>query len=173
MMWHPGSWAGFRTMILRLFGPNPSEHLTVILLSNTRIIPPNTLASRIAKIYLNELQRGAPSPILSQEQLQEVVKNYHQGIINEPDAEDITLEDGELFVRDGTLGKLRLVPHKKETQVANNENGGSKLTMVFYIKGFEGFDNFRFDISGNNIFTPPMISVSKQEPLRQRRLIIR
>lgn len=168
LMWHGGGWAGFKTMILRLFERNPQEHLTVILLSNHTLVPQSVIACKIAKIYLRELDGVAAQFPLSREQLQKVVENYHKERDAEPFSDDITLEGDQLWVKDWTLEKYKLNLHVNETRDQSSPRDGSLPTFVFYLGGVEGFDIFRYDITGERLTPPPDVKNSRLDPRTQR-----
>lgn len=48
---HAGAWAGFRAELLRV----PSEHLTVVCLSNWTAVDPTSRAKRVARLFLEPL----------------------------------------------------------------------------------------------------------------------
>lgn len=130
LMWHSGGWAGFRTMILRFYNP---RRLTVIVLANNMHLPSSTIACRIAKVFLKEPQADSPTR-LDLDQLKEVVRNYHHenDIVLQSDgggiaySDDITLEDGELYVKDVYLEKYKLVYSAKVSAEVNREKAEAR-----------------------------------------------
>jgi CubicO group peptidase (beta-lactamase class C family) len=169
LMWHSGGWAGFRSMTLRFFESDPRQHLTVILLSNHMRVPPSVVACKIAKIYLRELEGTAPELPLSTEQLRKVVENYHRERDAAPFSDDITLEGEQLWVKDWTPEKYLLTLHASETRRQNSQSDGGAQTFVFYLAGLEGFDIFRYDITGEKITPPPDVKNPQLDPRTQRR----
>lgn len=193
LMWHSGGWAGLRTMILRFFHP---KHLTVIVLANNQYLPSGTVACRIAKLFLNEQPSARHDP-LELELLEEVVQSYHQEndivLANNGDdiaySDDITLEDGELYVKDGYLEKYKLVFSAKVSAEVNKEKAALRRekneppaddktsddeSLVFYMEDLdgnvlEGFDIFRYDIVGNKLFSRASTRSKRAPLLSQRR----
>jgi len=159
LMWHSGSWVGFRTMILRII-PNP--HFTVIVLANNMHIPASILACRIAKIYLRELLSLPASIGPDLQQLKRVVDNYHMTADQDPYSDDITLEGSNLWVKGWDLEKFKLVFNQEQT---NQTIDGS---LVFYLENLEGFDQFRYDIKDSKLIPPPKTRDDKFNPATQR-----
>ena len=138
VVWHSGGWVGFRTVMLRL----PEQHFSVVVLSNNLHLPPSVLACKISLIYLEGgLLPRFPAPPVTNEELRRAVDTYHaeKDALNSP-SDDITLENGSLWVKTSNLEKYRLTP------AGNN---------VFYIQGLEGFDLFRYDIKDDKLLPPP------------------
>src|ERR1044072_8371801 len=126
LMWHQGSWVGFKTMIMRF--SHEKQRLTIIILSNNKHLKLNALASRIAVTFLgNEMK--IPVPVaMSVDELREIVKEHRQKLW-ESSFEDLTLEGNSLWVKTPDREKYELVPVRKN---------------FFYVKGYEGFDNFSY-----------------------------
>lgn len=139
VVWHSGGWVGFRSVLLRF----PEQHFSVVVLSNNLHLPPSVLACKISLLYLEGGRLPHfPTPSVTEEELRRAVEKYHA----EKDtllsfSDDITLEDGSLWVKTSNLEKYRLTP------AGDN---------VFYIQGLEGFDLFRYDIRDEKLLPPPV-----------------
>jgi len=126
LMWHQGSWVGFKTMIMRFSHEN--QRFTIIILSNNKHLKLGAIACRIANIFLgNEMKIPVPK-VMSVDELREIVKEHREKLW-ESSFEDLTLEGNSLWVKTPDLEKYELVPVRKD---------------LFYMKNYAGFDNFSY-----------------------------
>lgn len=120
---HGGSWAGYRSELLRF----PDQKFSVACLCNLGTVNPSALAQRVADIYLadqfktTELKpstmRGTPpklpDPItLTAEQLAEHAGSYYSEELDT--TYKLVIEEGKLFVVDRNEAKRPLVTRSKE-----------------------------------------------------------
>lgn len=115
---HGGSWVGFRSLLVRY----PDKRLTIILLSNFAEFDRETLAYKIARIYLAD-QMALPRAVkIEPEALRKYVGRYMLcewvpagatdcGGRLDPEAYfDVTLEREALWIKAANREKVRLVP---------------------------------------------------------------
>lgn len=102
---HTGSWAGFRSVLLRF----PEEDFAVIILGNVSTMNPMGLARRIADLYLGHLMAdpdAAPAEMPpAPESLDDYVGTYDFG---QAGIVQITASEGRLFARLAGGARLRL-----------------------------------------------------------------
>ena len=103
---HTGSWAGFRSVLLRF----PEEDFAVIILGNVSTMNPMGLARRIAELYLGHLMADPEAPPTEMPPAPDNPDDYagtydfgESGIIQ------ITASDGSLFARLAGGARWRLV----------------------------------------------------------------
>ncbi|MCY4232316.1 MAG: serine hydrolase [Bacteroidetes bacterium] len=89
---HSGSWAGFRTIILRV----PAHEFTVILLGNHSIMNATQLAQRIVEYYLGAFLDPDPSALSSPQvtyspEDYEGVYDFHNGLVIQLNADNTSL----------------------------------------------------------------------------------
>ncbi|MFN4257562.1 MAG: DUF3471 domain-containing protein, partial [Saprospiraceae bacterium] len=120
---HGGSWAGYRSELIRF----PDQKFSVACLCNLATVNPSALAQRVADLYLAEqfktteskasTMRGTspklPDPItLTAEQLAEYTGRYYS---EELDATyKLAVENGKLFAMDRNESKRSLTPRSRE-----------------------------------------------------------
>ncbi len=102
---HTGSWAGFRSVLLRI----PKEGFAVIILGNVSTMNPMGLARRIADLYLGHVMadpEAAPTELpIAPESLHEYAGTYDFG---EAGIIQVTASEGSLFARPSGGARRRL-----------------------------------------------------------------
>jgi len=87
---HGGSWAGYRSELLRF----PEQRFSVICLSNLASTDPEVLARRVADVYFETEFEGKPIPVLTEEEEPE------------PESISITAEQASHFIGTYTNSEL-------------------------------------------------------------------
>jgi CubicO group peptidase (beta-lactamase class C family) len=117
MVRHTGSWAGFRSVIVRF----PEQKFSVICLANLSSINPSALSMKVADIYLADVLKEPPQeetkkiePVtLSRKELEEKVGHYEEGRFHA--WLSLTMKDGKLVMAGMGYPELPLVPLTKTT----------------------------------------------------------
>jgi CubicO group peptidase (beta-lactamase class C family) len=117
MVRHTGSWAGFRSVIVRF----PEQKFSVICLANLSSINPSGLSMKVADIYLADVLKEPPregtkkiEPVtLSKQELEEKVGNYEEGRFHS--WLSLSIKDDKLIMAGMGYPELPLVPLTKTT----------------------------------------------------------
>jgi len=117
MVRHTGSWAGFRSVIVRF----PEQKFSVICLANLSSINPSGLSMKVADIYLADVLKEPPQEetkkiepvILSKQELEDKVGNYEEGRFHS--WLSLTIKDDKLIMAGMGYPERPLVPLTKTT----------------------------------------------------------
>lgn len=114
---HAGGYLAYRATIRRY----PSQHTTVIVLSNNALIEPTSLAKKISQIYLSDRVKVAAEMKMDTAILKEYVGRYEADPKAMPNLMiDITLENDELYITSPIKPKTRLIAQSAtEFQIAD------------------------------------------------------
>jgi CubicO group peptidase (beta-lactamase class C family) len=118
---HSGGWVGFCTEILRF----PSEHFTVVVLSNVAEFKPERIATKISKIYLADKMTFPVAIPLDPKIKGDYPGKYELGPAR---IAEITLENGQLWIQSPGREKIKLLAESKERFFGE---GNEELGLVF------------------------------------------
>jgi hypothetical protein len=137
---HGGDWVGYRSEILRF----PAQHTAIICLANLSAIDPETLALRVADVWLDKLfteeappqTTGAGTTITHAAELSPE-KYLGEYFCKELDTVyHLTGEDNKLVVRFGRIGPLPLTPISSDSYQLTNRTLHFAKNEAGIVSGF-------------------------------------